>query len=149
MEAPVFTRKSDLKGHLGTFALDRVVLANGCFDPLGVGHVRYLAAARDRGDCLVVAVHDDASTAALKGAGHPIMAARDRARLVAGMNVVDAVLILDATDVGGVLEAIKPACYARREDALTKSAPAGTETVTIRDLEGTASSRIIDRMQRP
>src|SRR5215475_9394102 len=70
-----------------------IAFANGCFDVLHVGHVRYLQGARDEADRLIVAVNDDASVAALKGAGRPVMPAADRAELVAALRGVDYVVV--------------------------------------------------------
>src|SRR5512142_1647017 len=71
----------------------RIAFANGCFDVLHVGHVRYLEGARREGDCLVVAVNDDGSVRALKGEGRPILPAADRAELVAALRAVDFVVL--------------------------------------------------------
>ena len=76
-----------------------IVLANGCFDLLHVGHVRYLAAARALGDALVVAINSDASVRRLKGAGRPLMSAPERAELLGALAVVDAVVIFDEDTV--------------------------------------------------
>src|SRR5215813_11353691 len=73
----------------------RFVLANGCFDLLHVGHVRYLQGARAMGDALLVAINSDASVARLKGAGRPIMTAAERAEIIAALDPVDAVMIFD------------------------------------------------------
>ena len=79
----------------------RVVLANGCFDLLHAGHVRYLDGARRQGDVLVVAVNSDASARPLKGPGRPILAAEARARLVAALGAVSYVTVFDEPDVVG------------------------------------------------
>jgi len=73
----------------------RIVLANGCFDLLHVGHVRYLEGARRSGDVLVVAINSDASTRAIKGEGRPVMPAAERAEIVAGLECVDWVMVFD------------------------------------------------------
>src|SRR5580704_8364166 len=80
-----------------------VVLANGIFDLLHVGHVRYLKAARAEGDILVVAINSDSSTRALKGEGRPILTERARATLVAALACVDLVVIFDELDVRPLL----------------------------------------------
>src|ERR1044072_3698137 len=72
-----------------------IVLANGFFDLLHVGHVRYLAAARALGDALVVGLNSDASVRRLKGAGRPVMPAGERAELVAALHGVDAVVVFE------------------------------------------------------
>jgi rfaE bifunctional protein nucleotidyltransferase chain/domain len=75
----------------------RLVLANGCFDLLHVGHVRYLQAARALGDALVVGLNSDASVRRLKGPGRPVMPAAERAELIAAVSGVDAVVVFEET----------------------------------------------------
>jgi rfaE bifunctional protein nucleotidyltransferase chain/domain len=111
--APIFHDADALARHLARRAGSRVVLADGCFDPLHVGHVRYLAGARACGDFLVVALYNDRSTRARKGEGRPVITEADRARLLAAVRAVDAVLIVGEPDVAGVLRALHPACHAR------------------------------------
>ncbi|MEK7369859.1 MAG: adenylyltransferase/cytidyltransferase family protein, partial [candidate division NC10 bacterium] len=77
----------------------RIVLANGCFDLLHVGHVRYLQAARALGDVLVVALNSDASVRRLKGQGRPVMGEAERAEILAALAPVDAVVIFDEDTV--------------------------------------------------
>ncbi len=85
-----------------------IVLANGCFDIIHVGHVRYLAGARSYGDILVVAVNDDKSTKKLKGPPRPIMPEEERAEIVASIRFVDYVLIFSDGTVDSILLALKP-----------------------------------------
>src|SRR5438552_18188264 len=91
---------------------ERVVLANGVFDLLHVGHVRYLAGARALGTRLIVAVNGDRSAERLKGKGHPVMAAGDRARLVAALRGVDAVVVFDEPTVDTLLRTLRPDAHA-------------------------------------
>jgi D-glycero-beta-D-manno-heptose 1-phosphate adenylyltransferase len=100
-----------------------VALANGCFDVLHVGHVRYLQGAAAEAHCLVVAVNDDASVRLLKGEGRPIMTAADRAELVAGIAAVDYVVVFEGPTVGGVLEAIRPDVHCKGTDYTVDSVP--------------------------
>ncbi len=100
-----------------------VALANGCFDVLHVGHVRYLQGAAGEADRLVVAVNDDASVRRLKGAGRPIMSAPDRAELVAAVRGVDYVVIFGGKTVGEVLQAIKPDVHCKGTDYTVESVP--------------------------
>ena len=91
----------------------RVVLAIGCFDPLYVAHVRYLEAAAAHGDFLVAAVFDDVRTQELEGPGRPVVPAGDRARVLAGVRVIDAVVVTGDGDGIPILEALEPACLVR------------------------------------
>lgn len=86
----------------------RVVLADGHFDLLQVGHIRYLEAARADGDYLVVGVYDDASTRRLHGEGRPILEAEARAELVAGLEAVDLVVIFEGDDGSALSEVLEP-----------------------------------------
>lgn len=101
----------------------RVVLANGCFDLLHVGHVRYLQGARQQGDLLIVGVNSDHSVRALKGAGRPLIEERARARLVAALACVDAVVIFDDTDVNALLRDLRPHVHAKGTDYTAGSVP--------------------------
>ncbi|HUD70316.1 MAG TPA: adenylyltransferase/cytidyltransferase family protein, partial [Dongiaceae bacterium] len=94
----------------------RLVLANGLFDLLHVGHLRYLAAARRQGDHLLVAVNDDASARALRGPGRPLVRARDRAALVASLRGVDRVLLFGGRTVTRVLETLRPEVHCKGTD---------------------------------
>src|ERR1700722_4368144 len=86
----------------------RVVLANGCFDLLHVGHGRYLEGARREGDVLVVAINSDASVRKLKGPGRPILQGDARAQLVAALGVVSYVTVFDEADVTALLNVLRP-----------------------------------------
>jgi rfaE bifunctional protein nucleotidyltransferase chain/domain len=101
----------------------RVVLANGCFDLLHVGHARYLEGARREGDVLVVAVNSDASLRPLKGAGRPILPELARAQLVAAVGTVDYVTVFDEPDVRALLEALRPDVHAKGTDYTVDTVP--------------------------
>ncbi|MFO0726970.1 MAG: adenylyltransferase/cytidyltransferase family protein [Myxococcota bacterium] len=101
----------------------RVVLANGVFDLLHVGHLRYLEAAKALGDLLVVAVNSDASTRANKGPGRPVVPEDERAELLAGFSCVDRVVIFDARTVEGVIERLRPDIQAKGTDYTAESVP--------------------------
>jgi len=101
----------------------RVVLANGCFDLLHVGHVRYLEGARREGDILVVGVNSDASAKRLKGPGRPILSEAARAELVAALATVDAVVIFDEPDVGALLRELRPDVHAKGTDYTAETVP--------------------------
>jgi rfaE bifunctional protein nucleotidyltransferase chain/domain len=100
-----------------------VALANGCFDVLHVGHIRYLQGAAAEGDVLVVAVNDDESVRALKGEGRPIMPAADRAELVSGLACVDYVVVFRGRTVAAVLEATRPEVHCKGTDYTVESVP--------------------------
>ena len=101
----------------------RIVLANGCFDILHAGHVRYLEGARALGDMLVVGVNSDAQVARLKGAGRPILPERERAELVASLQAVDLVTIFAEPTVSELLVAIKPDVHAKGTDYTEETVP--------------------------
>ncbi len=94
----------------------RLVATNGCFDLLHVGHVRYLAAARQLGDALVVGVNGDASVRALKGAGRPLNRERDRAEVLAALEAVNYVTIFPQMRATEFLLAAQPAVYVKGGD---------------------------------
>lgn len=101
----------------------RIVLANGCFDVLHAGHVRYLQGARALGDLLIVGINSDAEVARLKGEGRPILAERDRAELVASLEAVDLVTIFDEPTVTELLLAIRPDVHAKGTDYTEETVP--------------------------
>jgi D-glycero-beta-D-manno-heptose 1-phosphate adenylyltransferase len=102
---------------------ERVVFANGCFDTLHVGHVRYLEGARSEGDALVVAVNNDASVRALKGPGRPVLPESARASLVAGLRAVDRVVLFGEPNVEVLLEFLRPDVHAKGTDYTTETVP--------------------------
>lgn len=101
----------------------RVVLANGIFDTLHVGHTRYLAGAKREGDILVVAINSDSSTRALKGLGRPILDEQARALLVAGLRDVDYVLIFSEPNVESLLTDLRPDVHAKGTDYTADNVP--------------------------
>jgi rfaE bifunctional protein nucleotidyltransferase chain/domain len=100
-----------------------IAFANGCFDVLHVGHVRYLEGAAAEGDRLVVAINDDASVAGLKGAGRPILSAADRAELVAGLRCVDYVVVFSDATVERLLRLIQPDVHCKGTDYTVDTVP--------------------------
>ena len=100
-----------------------VSFANGCFDLLHVGHTRYLQAAAAEGDRLVVAINDDESVRRLKGKGQPILAAADRAKIVAALWCVDYVVIFPEPTVGPLLLAVKPDVHCKGTDYTLDTVP--------------------------
>ena len=102
---------------------ETVVLANGCFDLLHVGHIRYLRAAKALGSRLVVAVNSDASTRRLKGEGRPLMPEQERAEILAALEDVDAVVIFSEPDVRALIREIRPGVQAKGTDYTAESVP--------------------------
>ena len=101
----------------------KVVLANGCFDILHVGHVRYLEGARKLGDTLVVALNSDRSVRALKGADRPILNESERVALVSALRCVDHVVVFDEADVTRVLDILRPSVHAKGTDYTEDTVP--------------------------
>ena len=102
---------------------ERITLANGCFDLLHVGHVRYLQAAKELGGKLVVAVNSDSSVRTLKGESRPIMPEGERAEILAALASVDAVVIFSEPDVRALIREIQPDIQAKGTDYTTDSVP--------------------------
>ena len=102
---------------------ERIILANGNFDLLHVGHVRYLRGAKELGGKLVVAVNSDDSVRALKGDGRPVMPAEERAEIVAALADVDAVVIFSELDVRALIREIRPDIQAKGTDYTMDSVP--------------------------
>jgi rfaE bifunctional protein nucleotidyltransferase chain/domain len=100
-----------------------VVLANGCFDLLHVGHIRYLRAAKALGGRLVVAVNSDASARSLKGEGRPLMPEQERAEIIAALENVDAVVIFSEPDVRALVREIRPQVQAKGTDYTAENVP--------------------------
>ena len=133
-----------------------IAFANGCFDLLHVGHVRYLQAAAKEGDRLVVAVNDDASTTALKGPGRPIIAAADRAELVAGLRDVDYVTLFPDLNVERLLALLKPDVHCKGTDYSVETVPEravvrsyGGRIAIVGDAKSHSTRDLIARLQRP
>jgi rfaE bifunctional protein nucleotidyltransferase chain/domain len=110
-----------------------IAFANGCFDLLHVGHVRYLRAAAAEADVLVVAINDDRSVADLKGPGRPILSAADRAELVAALRGVSYVVIFPEPTVAPLLLALKPDVHCKGTDYTADTVP---ERETVRAYGG-------------
>jgi rfaE bifunctional protein nucleotidyltransferase chain/domain len=110
-----------------------LAFANGCFDVLHVGHIRYLEGAAREADRLVVAVNDDEAVKSLKGAGRPVLPAADRAELVAALRAVDYVVVFRDATVARLLERLKPDVHCKGTDYTTDSVP---ERETVRAYGG-------------
>ena len=124
MNAPIIPREgvTELGAQLRG-AGRRVAFANGCFDVLHVGHIRYLEAAKRQGDVLVVGVNGDRSVSELKGPGRPVLPAAARAELVAALEPVDYVVIFDELTVEGILRALRPDVHCKGPDYTAESVP--------------------------
>ncbi len=101
----------------------RLVLANGCFDLLHVGHVRYLNEARALGDALLVGVNGDDSVSRLKGPGRPVMTAAERAEIVGALASVDGVVIFDDDTADALVARLRPDVHAKGTDYTEESVP--------------------------
>ena len=117
--------RDTLAGHIrDAHATGRTVaFANGCFDLLHVGHVRYLEAAAAEADLLVVAINDDESVKRLKGEGRPVLGAEHRAELVAALRCVDFVVIFPEQTVGPLLELLQPDVHCKGTDYTIETVP--------------------------
>ncbi|MGC2185975.1 MAG: adenylyltransferase/cytidyltransferase family protein [Terriglobales bacterium] len=108
---------------------DAIILANGAFDLLHVGHVRYLHAAKALGGRLIVAVNSDDSVRALKGAGRPLMPAGERAEILAALADVDAVVVFPEADVRAIIREIRPDVHAKGTDYTAATVPERDEVI--------------------
>jgi len=111
----------------------RIVLANGCFDLLHVGHVRYLRAARRLGDVLFVGINSDAAVARLKGRGRPLMPAAERAEILLSLREVDHVVIFEEDTADRLIASLRPDVHAKGTDYLAGAVP---EEPTVRSVGG-------------
>ena len=107
----------------------KTVLANGCFDILHVGHVRYLEGARALGDALVVAINSDRSVRAIKGPDRPILGENERVMLVSALRYVDHVVVFDEPDVTRVLDVLRPAIHAKGTDYTEQTVPERAQVI--------------------
>jgi rfaE bifunctional protein nucleotidyltransferase chain/domain len=131
----------------------RIVLANGCFDVLHVGHVRYLAGARQLGDILVVGINSDEQVAIQKGAGRPVLPENERAEIVAALESVTYVTIFDEPTVEQLLLELKPDVHAKGTDYTAESVPErdvvrsyGGEVAIVGDPKDHSTTEIIARV---
>jgi rfaE bifunctional protein nucleotidyltransferase chain/domain len=131
----------------------RVVLANGCFDLLHVGHVRYLEAAKALGDLLVVGVNADEQVRVQKGEGRPFVGERERAEIIAAIRAVDVVTIFPEPTVEALLLAVKPDFHAKGTDYTEDSVPEravvlsyGGRVVIVGDPKDHSTTEMIKRL---
>jgi rfaE bifunctional protein nucleotidyltransferase chain/domain len=131
----------------------RIVFANGCFDVLHVGHIRYLEGARQLGDILIVGVNSDYQVAIQKGSGRPIMPEAERAELLASLESVSYVTIFDEPTVEELLLALKPDVHAKGTDYTVDTVPErevvrsyGGQVAIVGDPKDHSTSQILSRM---
>jgi D-glycero-beta-D-manno-heptose 1-phosphate adenylyltransferase len=131
----------------------RVAFANGCFDLLHVGHLRYLQASAAEADRLIVAVNDDRSVAGLKGEGRPILPASERAELVAALRGVDYVVVFGDANVERLLRLIKPDVHCKGTDYTVDTVPEravvaayGGRTAIVGDPKSHATRELLKRI---
>lgn len=123
-------------GHLKTLLTNqkkKVVLANGCFDIMHVGHIRYLQEAKDLGDILVVAINSDKSARQLKGQGRPVTNEQERAEIISALECVDYVTIFDEPNVSNIILALRPSIQAKGTDYTADTVP---EAETVKSYGG-------------
>ena len=133
----------------------RIALANGCFDLLHAGHIRYLAGAAREADTLVVAINDDESVRRLKGEGRPILPAEARAELVAGLRGVDYVTVFSGPTVALVIEALRPDVHCKGTDYTADTVPErdvvrayGGRVAIVGDPKDHSTRELVDRIHR-
>lgn len=134
----------------------KIVLANGIFDLLHAGHVRYLQGARAEGDVLVVGVNSDLSTKQLKGEGRPVLTERARAALVAALAVVDYVVVFDELDVRLLLRELQPNVHAKGTDYTVETVPErdladwlGIRVAIVGDAKEHSTRELLARLRGP
>ena len=133
---------------------EKITLANGCFDLLHVGHVRYLHAAKQLGGRLIVAINSDDSVRKLKGPGRPLMPAEERAEILAALADVDAVVIFSEPDVRAIIREIRPDIQAKGTDYSADSVPerdtvieCGGQVEIVGDPKGHSATELIGKVR--
>lgn len=131
----------------------KIVFANGCFDVLHVGHIRYLEGARAQGDFLIVGINSDRQVAVLKGPGRPIIPESERAEIVASIAAVDVVTVFDEPTVEGLLLNLKPDVHAKGTDYTEDTVPErhvvrsyGGRVAIVGDSKKHSTSEILDKL---
>lgn len=135
---------------------ESITLANGCFDLLHVGHVRYLQGAKALGGKLIVALNSDESVRRLKGPGRPAMPQGERAEIVAALAPVDAVVIFDEPDVRALIRELRPDVQVKGTDYTAESVPerdevmaCGGRVAIVGDPKDHSTSELLDRLGEP
>ncbi len=132
-----------------------IIFTNGCFDILHAGHVRYLQAARELGDCLILGLNSDQSVRTLKGPTRPINNQDDRAEVLSALSAVDYVVIFEEPTAENLIAQIKPNIYVKGGDYNVKDLPEATivaqhggQTILIPEVPGKSSSNIIKKIAK-
>ena len=132
-----------------------IVLANGCFEILHVGHIRYLQGARALGDLLVVGINSDQQVAILKGAGRPLMSQDERAEIIAALEMVDLVTIFEEPTVKALLLALRPDVHAKGTDYTEDTVPEreivrsfGGRVAIVGDPKDHSTAKLIARLKK-
>jgi rfaE bifunctional protein nucleotidyltransferase chain/domain len=135
---------------------ERIILTNGCFDMLHVGHVRYLHGAKALGGTVVVGINADSSVRSLKGEGRPLMPAEERAELLAALADVDAVVIFEEPDVRALVREIRPDIHAKGTDYTAESVPErdvveeyGGRIAIVGDPKDHSTTHLLARLRKP
>lgn len=153
----IFTDKKSLAAILAGLRASgkAIVLTNGVFDLLHVGHLRCLEDARSRGDLLVVAVNSDKATEKLKGKGHPIVPLAERMEMLSGLSFVDYVTSFDEETADELLTQLQPTLYAKGTDYKLSTLPEkaklkelAIKAVFVGDKKGHSTSKLIQKIQR-
>ena len=130
----------------------KIVLANGCFDLFHVGHIRYLAGAKELGDCLIVGINSDEQVKKLKGENRPFMPEQERAEVLSALRFIDFVTIFDEPTVEELIRAIRPDFHAKGTDYTIESVPereivieCGGQVAIVGDAKNHSSTEIIGK----
>lgn len=155
--APILDRKtlaeqvSELRRGQGA----KIVLANGCFDLFHVGHIRYLAGAKELGDYLIVGINSDCQVKQLKGENRPFMPENERAEIISALRFVDFVTIFDEPTVEQLIRTIRPDFHAKGTDYTPESVPereivreCGGQTAIVGDPKDHSSTELIEKVSR-
>jgi len=134
---------------------EQIVLTNGCFDLLHVGHIRYLRGAKALGGKLIVALNSDESVRQIKGEGRPFMPQDERAEIIAALSDVDAVVIFSEPDVRALIGELRPDIQAKGTDYTRENVPEGDEVLTyggrveiVGDVKDHSTSSLLSRVRR-
>ena len=135
---------------------EKIILTNGCFDLLHVGHIRYLHGAKELGGKVVVALNSDSSARTLKGEGRPYTSERERAEMLAALHDVDAVVIFPEKDVSSIIRELRPDIHAKGTDYTEASVPEGAlvremggRVAIVGDAKNHSSTELITKVREP